>query len=115
MSCSPSSPAPSVNGPGTCIPGPLDCEILELGQDQTEQLSARTGSLGTSQVALFAVTGISATNYASTAAADQARRDHSSAGQALLDKAPASALSLFQYEPSIGSVVDLRNLTVGDN
>lgn len=106
-------PGAAVNGPGTCIPGPLDCEILELGQDQTEQLSARTGSLGSTQVALFAVTGISATNYPSTAAADRARRAHSDAGQALVGQPTSSALSLFEYDPSLGAVVDLRNLTVG--
>jgi hypothetical protein len=64
-------------------------------------------------VALFAVTGISATSYSSVAAADKARRDHSQTGQALLDKSPLSALSLFEYEPSLGSIVDLRNLKVG--
>jgi hypothetical protein len=105
-------PGTAVNGPGTCVPGPLDCEILELGQDQTEQLSARTGSLTTSQVALFAVTGISAMNYPSTAAADAARRAHSDAGKALIDKSSSSALSLFMYDPSLGSIVDLRNLGV---
>lgn len=105
-------PGAVVTGPGTCTPGPIDCAILSLGQDQTEELSAQTGSLGSSQVALFAVTGISATKYSSAAAADKARRAASSAGQNLLDKSTSQALSLFQYEPSLGSVVDLRNLGV---
>jgi hypothetical protein len=101
-----------VNGPGACTPGPLDCEILSLGQDQTEQLS-RTGSNGTSQVALFAITGITATNYPSARAADKARRAQSAAGRAVLNQDTLPSLSLFQYEPSLGSVVDERNLTVG--
>jgi hypothetical protein len=100
-------------GPGTCTPGPIDCEILSLGQDQTEQLSARQGSIGASQVALFAITSITAANYGSDAAADKVRRETSSAGRALLNKSSYPTLSLFQYEPSVGSVVDLRNLKVG--
>ncbi|MBV8430105.1 MAG: hypothetical protein JO244_03015 [Solirubrobacterales bacterium] len=106
-------PGAVVTGPGSCTPGPIDCEILSLGQDQTEELSAQTGSLGASEVALFAITGISATDYSSASAANQARQDASSAGRALLAKSTSSALSLFQYEPSLGSVVDLRNLNVG--
>jgi hypothetical protein len=105
-------PGAVVTGPGSCTPGPIDCAILSLGQDQTEELSAQTGALGSTQVALFAVTGISATKYSSAAAADKARRTASSAGQNLLDKSTSQALSLFQYEPSLGSVVDLRNLGV---
>jgi hypothetical protein len=100
-------------GPGKCTPGPIDCEILSLGQDQTEELSSQTGSTGTSQVALFAITGITATDYSSAAAANTARHAESTAGEALLDKSNFPTLSLFQYEPSVGSVVDLRNLRVG--
>jgi hypothetical protein len=37
----------------------------------------------------------------------------SAAGRRLLSTSTLSALSLFQYEPSLGAVVDLRNLTVG--
>ena len=102
-----------VNGPGTCTPGPLDCEILSLGQDQTEQLSTRVGAVGASQVALFAITGITATNHSSVGLADRVRRADSAAGRAVLDKSGLPSLSLFQYEPSLGFVVDQRNLTVG--
>jgi hypothetical protein len=101
-------PGTVVNGPGTCTPGPIDCEILSLGQDQTESVSTHT-----STVALFAITGISATNYSSAAAATRARQAESEAGEALLDNSSLPALSLFKYEPSVGSVVDLRNLRVG--
>ncbi len=100
-------------GPGTCTPGPIDCEILSLGQDQTEELSTQQGSIGAAEVALFAITSISATDYPSAAAADKARREVSATGQALLNKSTYPSLSLFQYEPSLGSVVDLRNLKVG--
>jgi hypothetical protein len=31
----------------------------------------------------------------------------------VLSKSNLSALSLFQYEPNLGAVVDLRNLVVG--
>jgi len=100
-------------GPGTCTPGPIDCEILSLGQDQTEELSTQQGSVGAAVAALFAVTGISAKDYPSKAAADRARRASSAMGQALLNKSSYPSLALFQYEPSLGSVVDLRNLKVG--
>jgi hypothetical protein len=102
-------PGTSVNGPGTCTPGPIDCEILSLAQDQTESVSG--GGVSTS----FAVTGITAEQHSSVAAANQARRAVSPAGSKLLSQSTLSALSLFQYQPSVGAVVDLRNLTVGGN
>ena len=76
--------------------------------------SVASAAAGSSSV-LFAVTGISAVNHPSVAAADKARRASSSAGGALLANSSLQSLSLFQYEPSLGSVVDLRNLTVGGN
>jgi hypothetical protein len=106
-------PGTVLHGPGVCTPGPIDCEIVSLAQDQTEQLSTKQGSIGSTQVALFAITNISATDYPSAAAADKARRAASSAGRALLDTSKNQMLSLFQYEPSLGSIVDLRNLKVG--
>jgi hypothetical protein len=105
-------PGTKVYGPASCIPGPIDCEILELGQDQTESISTQTPT-GWSQVALFAITGITVNNYSTTAAANEARERESAAGRAALSASSLPALSLFQYEPSLGSVVDLRNLTVG--
>jgi hypothetical protein len=106
-------PGTIVNGPGTCTPGPIDCQILSLGANQTEVLSAQTPAGNTVQVADFAVTGISAKGYSSAAAAAQARSAASAAGRKLVNSSTLSALSLFQYEPSLGAVVDLRNLTVG--
>lgn len=105
-------PGTVLSGPGTCTPGPIDCEILSLGANQVENLSRQSPN-GTVPIALFAVTAIKAADYTSTAAADQARRMESTAGSKLLSSSTLSALSLFQYEPSIGAVVDLRNLTVG--
>jgi hypothetical protein len=98
-------------GPGSCTPGPIDCEILSLSPDQTETVSTASGAA----VTQFAVTGISAQDHPSAAAANQARNAISAAGARLLSGSPLSALSLFQYEPSVGAVVDLRNLTVGGN
>jgi hypothetical protein len=105
-------PGAVLSGPGTCTPGPIDCEILSLGQDEIESLAARS-STGTVPVALFAVTGIKADQLASTAAADQARRAASAAGRNLLSSSTSSALPLFRYDPSLGAIVDLRNLIVG--
>jgi hypothetical protein len=105
-------PGAVVSGAGTCVPGPIDCEILSLAQDQTVTLGRRASS-GIQTVALFAVTGITAADHASVAAANAARRAESQAGASLLGHSSSRALSLFQYEPSLGAVVDLRNLTVG--
>lgn len=107
-------PATAVAGPGTCIPGPLDCEILSLAPGQIEQLSQPSGG-GASWVADFAVTAIRAADHASVAAADQARNSESASGRALLDGSRSSALPLFPYDAGHGSVLDLRNLTIGGN
>lgn len=106
-------PGTAVNGPGTCTPGPIDCEILSLGQDQTEGVSIQSSS-GPTSVASFAVTGISAVNHASPGAADKARRQESAAGRRILDASTLGALSLFQFQPNLGAVVDLSNLTARD-
>jgi hypothetical protein len=103
-----------LSGPGACTPGPIDCEILALAQNQTEAIGVRTAS-GTSQLALFAVTGIRAVGHESAPAAAAARRTESAAGRALLNRSPLGALSLFHYDPSVGAVLDLRNVTVGGN
>jgi hypothetical protein len=68
---------------------------------------------GIQTVALFAVTGITAADHPSVSAANAARLAASDAGRALLGRSSSNALSLFQYEPSLGALVDLRNLTVG--
>ena len=106
-------PGTQVNGPGTCTPGAIDCEVLSLGQDQTEGISLRSAN-GPVSIGLFAVTGIGAENYSSAAAAGRARRAESSAGRRVLDASKLDALSLFRYDPSVGAVVDLRTLTAGD-
>jgi hypothetical protein len=105
-------PLTRVSGPGTCTPGPIDCEILSLAPGQTEQLSwqSPTGLVAIDQ---FAVTAITVDRHSSAAAAYNARRTASAAGRLLLSASKLSAVALFQYEPSIGAVVDLRNLTVG--
>jgi hypothetical protein len=101
-----------ISGPGTCIPGPIDCEIVSLAPGQTEGVSQQTAT-GSTPVALFAVNSISAVDHPTAAAANTARRKASDAGRQLLANSPLTAVSLFQYDPSVGAVVDLRNLTVG--
>lgn len=109
-------PGSVVSGPGACTPGPIDCEILALGEDQIESV----GTASNPSAAQFSVTGISVVQHSSAAAANKARQSESAAGRSLLNKSSAelnaselNALSLFQYEPSQGAVVDQRNLTVG--
>ncbi len=105
-------PGTVVSGPGTCIPGPTDCEILSLAQEQIESLAVSTGT-GTSSVALFAVNAITVVGHPSVAAANHARREVSAAGHSLLAVSTLPVLPLFEYQPHIGAVVDLRSLTVG--
>jgi hypothetical protein len=105
-------PGAAVSGPGVCTPGPIDCEIISLAPGQTEGVSKQTRP-GSTPVALFSVNSITADEHPSVAAADTARRAESQAGRKLLANSPLSGNSLFIYEPSVGAVVDLRNLTVG--
>ena len=105
-------PGTVVSGAGSCTPGPIDCEILTLNAGQTEGISKQTGS-GSTPVALFSVNAISADRFPSAAAALKARQTASNVGRQLVSRSALSAISLFQYDPSVGAVVDLRNLTVG--
>ncbi len=73
----------------------------------------QSSSGATVPVAQFAVTSISVQKHSSVAAANQARLAESSAGRQLLAADKPSALSLFEYKPSLGALVDLRDLTVG--
>jgi hypothetical protein len=106
-------PGSVLSGPGSCVPGPVDCQILSVAQNQTESLSLQTAS-GTNRVAMFAVTAIKTVKHASSSAAMKARQQESAAGRQVLDHSDLSALGLFRYEPSVGAVVDLRNLTAKD-
>ena len=74
-----------------------------------------TQSAGGASIAQFSVTGISAVDHPSVAAANKARNSVSPVGAKLLTNSPLAALTLFNYEPSVGAVVDMRNLTVGGN
>ena len=105
-------PGTVVGGPGSCTPGPIDCSILSLGENQTESLGKESAA-GTVPVTTFAVTAINVDNHSSVADATKARAEVSAAGRTVLDHSTLSALSLFQYDPSAGAVLDLRNLTVG--
>jgi hypothetical protein len=105
-------PGTVVSGPGTCTPGPIDCEVLSLAPNQIETLSKKTPS-GVVSVAGFSVTAISADRHPSAAGADKARRMASAVGRDLLSSSTLTTPSLFRYEPSLGAVVDLRNLSVG--
>lgn len=104
-------PGTVVSGKGTCIPGPIDCEILSLAQGQTERLSVQTNA-GVVRVALFAVTGITAVKHPSRSAAMKVRSQESKAGRRVLAHSSLKALKLFRYEPGAGAVIDLRNLTL---
>jgi hypothetical protein len=121
-------PGTTVQGAGTCTPGPIDCQILALRPDQVESISS--SSSGSDQTAnlnasgsdttapapiRFAITAIKADEHGSAGAADQTRRSESAAGRALLNSSHADALALFHYDPSIGAVIDLRNVSVGGN
>jgi hypothetical protein len=107
-------PGTVVHGPGICTPGPIDCEILSLAPYQIEGVAAASSS-GKVSGTLMSITGISAQDYPSPGAADQARLNASTTGRRILDASPPKALSLFVYKPGVGAVVDLSNVTVGGN
>jgi hypothetical protein len=67
---------------------------------------------GSTPATVFEVTRIAVAGYASAAAAQKVRDQESSAGRRALNSFLLPALSLFRYEPAVGAVVDLRNLTV---
>jgi hypothetical protein len=107
-------PGTVVSGPGSCTPGPVDCQILSLGRGQTETISLAAGTTAV-EVAEFAVTGISIAHHRTVAATTKARRAVSATGQRVLSQAKLTALSLFPYRPSLGVIVDERSLQVGGN
>lgn len=108
------APGTVVSGPGQCVPGPIDCQIVSVTRNQVEHVGVQSKT-GIARVDMFAVTGISTVTHGSVAAAQRARQNQSVAGQELLNHTHLSALSLFHYEPSAGVVVDMRNLTFGVN
>ncbi len=105
-------PGAVVSGPGTCTPGPIDCQVLSLAVGQNENLSSQSPT-GPNEVALFAVTSITAHSLGSSSAAATARRRVSAAGRDELASSQQNVVSLFRYEPALGAVVDLRNLSIG--
>ncbi len=109
------APGTIVNGPGSCVPGPVDCQILSLPVGANESISMRSATGESVRVAEFAVTGVSIRHFPSVTAAHNARRTASAEGQKLLDqnRSKLTALSLFPYRPSLGVVVDERTLQVG--
>lgn len=124
-------PGAVVHGPGTCTPGPADCRVLALRVGQIERFAASTNSgSGSGQIVSlssnakappkpapirFAVTSITRWRHASIGDADQARRAESAAGRVLLTRLQSTALALFRYVPSLGAIVDLRNVSIGGN
>jgi hypothetical protein len=103
-----------VSGPGRCVPGGVDCEVLVLAPNQIEHLSLQTTS-GRVSVADFAVTAVHVKRFSSVAAAQAARRAVSAQGDGLLHRADLPAVDLFPFDPSLGALVDQRNLNAGGN
>lgn len=101
-------PETSVSGPGTCIPGRVDCEIISLVPNQIERIWGPS-LCGPTVAAEFAITAIAAHRYPSAGAAARARRAASAAGRRLLDDSGLDALALLRYDPSLGAMVDQRN------
>lgn len=107
-------PGTKLVGPATCIPGPVDCEVVSLAPGEVEEVAGKS-TAGTVKFAAFSVSGVTVVHHASRSAADAARTRASTAGRSLLADGPTGSLSLFPYEPDLGVVVDERNLTVGGN
>lgn len=107
-------PGTFFKGPGSCTPGPINCQVLSLGQDQIETLMKQTAG-GLVSVAQFAVTKIAAHRFSSSKAATKARDSVSPLGRRLLSRSKSPALFLFPFKSNLGAVVDLRDLKVGGN
>lgn len=105
-------PGALVGGPGTCVPSPLDCQVLALSKDQIEGLAVRTGNSLT-PVALFSVAAIKVVGHSSRRATLKVRRRESAPGRSALNNSNRSALGLFGYRATLGAVVDLRKLLTG--
>jgi len=99
-----------VHGPGRCIPGRADCELLSLAPGEVEALGRRS-PVGPQLVGYFAV-GIGVRQYGSVAAADRARRAVSATGRRLLRRVSLPALALFPYDSRLGALLDLRDLVI---
>jgi hypothetical protein len=105
-------PGASPRGSGQCLPGRTDCELVAIAPNRTETVTSE----GNTSAFQFAVTAITAQRHGSAVAATRLRRRESAAGRRLLsDDTSLSALSLFKYVPSLGAILDLRNLSVGGN
>jgi hypothetical protein len=104
-------PGTNISGPGRCIPGSVDCEVLALGVNQVETVWGSNPSTATE----FAVTAIGAGTLPTRAAAMKVRTATSAQGRALL---AASGLiapnTMFSYDANLGAIVDLRNLVGGN-
>lgn len=105
-------PGTAVSGSATCVPGPSDCQVVEIPVGKIETLKADTQE-GWMAQGMFAVTGITKQKHKSTADARTARRVVNAFGHALLKQTASAALSLFEYLPNLGVLVDKRNLNVG--
>jgi hypothetical protein len=105
-------PGAVLTGPGSCIPGPVDCEIISLAPGQTESVAPSSSG---QPATLFQITDLSVDRYATAAEAAKARANVSRAGSQVLAGSRSSTLGLFQYDRALDVVVDLRNLTVGGN
>jgi hypothetical protein len=104
------APGTVLRGPGICVPGPIDCEVMSLAPDQIESLSTNAS---TAPVAMFMVTDITAVNHRSRSEAQQARQTVSPDGSQVLAAATLPAVQLFPYDADLGALVDVRNVTVG--
>ena len=106
-------PGTVVSGAGTCTPGPIDCELVTLNPGQNAGISKQAEWRHHSGGPARGELDLGFDQHPSVAAANKARETASEVGRQLLNQSPLSAISLFQYDPSVGAVVDLRNLTVG--
>ena len=111
--CSPSSREPSSAAPGHAPRVRSTARSSSLDPGQTEGVSKQTAS-GSTPVALFSVNSISRRPVPFGSHREQGSRDgvggRPPAGST---NTSLSSVSLFQYDLSVGAVVDLRNLTVG--
>ena len=99
-----------VSGPGSCIPGAIDCEMLVARRQTRSSRVGRRAPPAACAVRRHGRSRGAAIAHVGRGSARRRRRVRPAA-RACSAGADLTALSLFPFDPRLGALVDLRNLT----
>jgi hypothetical protein len=88
----------------TCLPGPNDCQVIELVPGDTVKLAPASGQPGVAKFSLT-LTALGVTKKSSSADATATRKNSSVAGQQVVAASSSTALADFFYDLALGSLV----------